>query len=155
RTLTISTEGIMTAISAGRAPALRSVPIIAPRPRVTTTAAVEQGVSLSFARSTTAGYDETAKASDVGLADSMTKLTLSLNLKAGEKYSFSFFYPSGGPKVTLTDGNGKTSTLKMSSAFTVKSSGTYQLSFEAAFALKNYVNFGNVAINAKAVLPAS
>jgi hypothetical protein len=111
--------------------------------------------TLSFSASSSANYDATARISDVGLSSATTTLSLSMNLQANRKYSFSFYFPSGGPKVTLTDSKGKKTTVSMANGFTVAKSGTYTLKFEAGYSLKDTANFDNLAVNAKSVLPST
>src|SRR4051812_23052597 len=94
------------ATSSGLRPAIQNVPAPAPKLRTAALGASPQTAAVSFAKSSTAGFDAIARISDANLADATTNLTLSLDLKAGKKYSFSFYYPSGGPKVTLTNSSG-------------------------------------------------
>lgn len=115
----------------------------------------EQTGSLSFARSNTPGVASSARIGDLGLASSTTKLKVGLDLKAGQKYSFSFHFSSGGPQVTLLDSRGKGTAVNMASGFTVKKSGRYQLQFEAGYSLKDRASFDNLAIQARSVLPTS
>lgn len=137
----------------------RPIRVQAP-PRVSGTSGVsglgsEQTAALSFAQSASAGVDAVARVGDAGIAQATTKLTLSLDLKANQKYSFSFYYPAGGPKVTLVDTTtGRKSTVNMNKGFTVPKSGTYQLTFEAGYSLKT-AGFDNLAIKAKSILPNS
>ena len=114
-----------------------------------------QSASISFAASPALGVDAVASVGDANLSASTTSLTLSLALKAGQKYSFSFAFSSGGPKVTLVDESGKKTAVNMQKGFTVKNSGTYQLTFDAGYSLKNSANFDNLKINARSVLPTS
>jgi hypothetical protein len=109
--------------------------------------------SLTFSKSLALGVDSAAGLSSANLDDATTKLTLTVDLKAGQNYSFSFYYTAGGPKVTLTDGAGKKTTVNMARGFSVKTGGTYQLTFEAGYSLKNTANLDDLVINAKAVLP--
>ncbi|HVS53867.1 MAG TPA: matrixin family metalloprotease [Opitutaceae bacterium] len=147
----------MTALRAASSPlasALRLAQPNAPRLAVAGLAANEQTGTLAFSPSGTAGVDTVANVGDVGLASGTTKLTVALDLKANQKYSFSFYYLSGGPKVTLTDAHGKKTAVTMSKGFSVAKSGTYQLTFEAGYSLKT-ANFDHLAIRAKSVLPSS
>ncbi len=114
-----------------------------------------QAGSLVFSKSSAVGIDASASIGDVGLTAETTKLALSLDLQANRKYSFSFYFQAYGPKVTLTDAKGKTSTVNMSKGFTVPKTGTYKLTFEAGYSLKNAANFDNLSINAKSILPTS
>jgi hypothetical protein len=141
------------AAHAGRPPALRMVQTGTVKSKIAALPLSEQSGSLSFAKSGTVGVDVSARVGDVNLSAATTKLTLSLDLKAGQKYSFSFYFQSGGPKVTLTDSTGKTKSVNMASSFAVAKSGTYQLSFEAGYSLKNTASFDQLVIKAKSVLP--
>ena len=145
----------MNATTAMRLPALRNLASTAVKARTAALGATEQTGSISFAKSGTVGLDATAAVSAVGLSATTTKLTLSLDLQAGRKYAFSFFFASGGPKVTLTDSAGKAKTVSMASSFTVAKGGTYQLAFTAGYSLKNSANFDNLAISATSFLPAT
>ena len=145
----------MTSISATslRMPAIHLPASRQINARATGQAGPPQSASISFARSSTVGVDAVASVSDANLDASTTLLSLSLDLKANQKYSFSFYFPSGGPKVTLVDAAGKAAAVDMSKGFSVKSSGTYTLRFEAGYSLKTTGNFDNLKINAKFVLP--
>jgi hypothetical protein len=145
----------MTSISATslRMPAIHLPASRQINARATGQAGPPQSASISFARSSTVGVDAVASVSDANLDASTTLLSLSLDLKANQKYSFSFYFPSGGPKVTLVDAAGKAAAVDMSKGFSVKSSGTYTLRFEAGYSLKTTGNFDNLKINAKSVLP--
>ncbi len=140
---------------AARLPAIR--PVVVPRAgaRMAGAAGPLVSASISFARSSVIGVDSTASLSDANLDSSTTSLSLNLSLKAGQQYNFSFYFASGGPKVSLVDAAGKSTAVNMSKGFTVKSTGDYQLRFEAGYSLKDAANLGNLKINAKSVLPTS
>ena len=153
-----STEGIMTALTAantGRLPAPRSILPATAKLRAAALTVSEQAGSLTFAKSPAVGVDATARIGDVGLSAATTKLTVSLDLKAGQKYTFSFWFTANAPKITVTDSLGKKKSVSMASGFTVAKSGTYQLSFEAGYSLKNSANFDNLAVNARSLLPTN
>lgn len=81
-----SKDGTMitsSAAHAGSAPALRSIPLGATTPRNSGFTVSEQNGSLAFAKSSAIGIDSSVKISDVNLSAATTKLTLSLDLKAG------------------------------------------------------------------------
>ena len=148
----------MTALAAAATAPPPKPKIVAPAPAKARPAgllAAPQTSTLTFAKSGTVGVDALARLSDANLDPATTNLTLSLALKAGQKYSFSFFFTTGAPKITLINAQGKKTAVSMVSGFTVPKSGTYQLSFAAGYSLKNVANFDNLAINAKAVLPTS
>jgi len=140
---------------AGRLPALRSVRPTATKAGPAAFTVSEQAGSLGFAKSSAVGVDASVRIGDVNLSAATTKLTVSLDLKAGRKYSFSFWFAANGPKVTLTDSGGKKMSVNMASGFTVAKSGAYQLSFEAGYSLKNSANFDSLIINAKSLLPTT
>lgn len=112
-----------------------------------------QPASIAFERSSSINYDATAKLSNAGLTSSSTSLSLTLSLQANRKYSFSFYYPFGGPKVTLEDSRRKKTPVNMATGFTVKKSGNYTLKFEAGYSLKDAAQLDQLEINAKSVLP--
>lgn len=143
---------IANATAHGRLPAIRTTPGPAAS-RTAALAANEQTGALTFAKSGTVGVDASASVGAVGLSASTTKLTLSLDLKAGQQCTFSFWFAANGPKVTLTDAAGKITAVNMAKGFSVARTGTYRLTFEAAYSLKNSANFDHLAISAKSVLP--
>jgi hypothetical protein len=113
-----------------------------------------QTASLGFGSPSAAGVDATARFSDVGLDSSTTELTVSLELKANQQYSFSFYYATGGPKVKLIDGAGKAVAVNMKKGFAVAKSGSYQMVIQGTSSLKNNANVDNLVINARSVLPS-
>lgn len=115
---------------------------------------VTQAASVGFGTPANAGVDSTLRLSDAGLKAGTTRLTLSVDLKANQKYAFSFYYAAGGPKVTLTDSANKSSAVNMASGFSVSRSGTYKLTFDAPQGLTT-VGLDKLAINARSVLPNS
>jgi hypothetical protein len=143
------------ALSGSQPSQLRVTPIKATKARVSAFNVSEQTGTLTFARAGATGVDAKANISDVGLSSATNKLTLTLTLQANRKYSFSFFFQTNGPKVTLTDSKGKATAVTMSKGFTVAKTGTYTLTFAAGYSLKDAANFDNLAINAKSVLPTS
>lgn len=114
-----------------------------------------QTANLTFTKSSAIGIDKVARVSDANLDAATNQLTLGLDLKAGQKYSFSFYFKSGGPTVSLIDDKGKKTAVNMASGFTVPKTGSYKLSFQAGYSLKNSANFDNLAITAKSVLPST
>ncbi len=119
-------------------------------------APVEQSASLAFSKSGTVGVDSVASIADVGVDASTTKLSLSMDLKAGQQYSFSFAYNTKtAPTLSLIDANGKSVKVNMAKGFTVKESGTYTLAIDFAYSLKTYASIDQLAIKSKAVLPKS
>lgn len=118
-------------------------------------AAVVQSAMLAFSKSFSANFDAVARVSDSGLQSGTTRLSVALGLQANRKYSFSFYYPSGGPKVTLTDSKGKSTTVSMASGFAVAKGGNYTLTFDAPYSLKDAASLDNLVINATSLLPSS
>ncbi|MCA3041261.1 MAG: hypothetical protein ING37_11740, partial [Rhodocyclaceae bacterium] len=115
--------------------------------------AVPQAANLSFGSPATAGVDASARFSNAGLNSSTTALTVTLELKANQQYSFSFYYQKGGPTLKLTDSAGKAVAVNMQNGFTVAKSGTYQLTIKGSGSLKNTANVDNLVLNARSVLP--
>lgn len=145
-----------SAAQAGGKPLLlRVAPTTATKARASALTVSEQTGTLSFSQASATGVDAKANISDVGLSSATNKLTLSVDLQANRKYSFSFFFQTNGPTVTLTDAKGKVTAVTMSKGFSVAKSGTYTLTFAAGYSLKNSANFDNLAINAKSLLPTS
>ncbi len=145
----------LSAAIAGRAPVPLSLPPRLTKARPAGLPPVPQTGSLTFGSSNTNGVDQSVNVGDVGLSAATTSLTLNLDLQAGRKYTFSFWFRTGGPTVTLTDAKGKKTTVSMANGFTVAKGGTYQLTFSAGYSLKNSANFDNLVINAKSVLPTT
>ncbi len=114
---------------------------------------VAQSGSLTFAKSNAIGVDSSVKLSDAGINSATTKFSLSLNLKTGQKYSFSAWFVSGGPTVTLVDSNGKKTAISMKNGFTIAKSGTYQLVLERSTLLAGALQ--NISLNAKSLLPTT
>lgn len=114
-----------------------------------------RSASISFDQSPLVGVDSTASVSAANLDSATTSLSLNLSLKAGQQYSFSFYFASGGPTVTLVDPAGKSTAVTMSKGFSVASSGNYQLRFDASYSLKDTANLSNLQINAKSLLPTT
>jgi len=146
---------VSSAVIAGRAPVLLSLPPGLTKARPASLPPVAQTGNLTFGNSNINGVDQSVNVGDVGLSTATTNLTLSLDLQAGRKYTFSFWFKTGGPTVTLTDAKGKKTTISMANGFTVAKNGTYQLTFAAGYSLKNSANFDNLSINAKSVLPTT
>ena len=140
----------MTAIAAART-------VVIHAPRMTTSRAsitpVVQTGTLTFARSATVGVDSSVKLSDVSLEAATTRLTVHMSLAAGRQYSFAGGY-TAGMKVTLT-GPGTKATINLTKGFTVKTTGEYDLTFDAPYSLKNAGSVSSLSINSKAVLPTS
>lgn len=124
---------------------------VAPRAALAA-APVTQTAAASFGTPANGSVDGTLRLSDAGLKAGTTRLSLTVDLKANQKYDFSFYYAAGGPKVTLTDSANKSSAVNMASGFTVARSGTYTLSFDAPQGLQN-LGLDKLAINARSVLP--
>ena len=121
--------------------------------RTATSTTKELTRSLTFKKSANYGVDSTIALKDANTAADTTKLTVNLGLKAGQKYSFSFYYASGGPTVSLIDSTGKKTAVSMSQGFTVAKSGNYQLTFEESSFLQSSI--ANLSINAISLLPKS
>jgi hypothetical protein len=118
-------------------------------------AANAQSGRLTFSRSAATNFDGTAAFSDLGLESTTRSLAVSLDLKAGRDYSFSFYFPSGGPKVSLVDSRGRATAVNMAQGFKVATDGTYTLRFEASYSLRDAANFNNLRLNFRATLPRS
>jgi hypothetical protein len=123
--------------------------------RTAAAAGVSQTGSASFAASSQTDVDSVASLGGINLDAATTRLTVALNLKANQKYSFSVAYSSGAPAITLTDGMGKATKVDMTKGFTVKATGSYQLTFDAPYSLRNVAGLQNLRINAVSVLPTT
>jgi hypothetical protein len=147
----------MSAISAalpGRSFLIRPALSNAAAIRTSALAANEQTGNLSFAKSGATGVDAEANVGAVGLANGTTKLSLAVDLQANRKYSFSFYYNSGGPRVSLVDSHGKRTSVNMKSGFTVTKGGSYTLVFEAGYSLKT-AGFDTLKVKGTSLLPTT
>ena len=144
----------LTALVGGLTPAAQTVRLDAAAPRKQASPVTQTG-TLTFAKSSTDGVDSTVSLGSIGLDAATTKLTANVALKAGTKYTFSFWFAKNAPTVTLIDSQGKSTKVNMASGFTAAKSGNYQLVFDAPYSLKTAANFDNLAINATALLPTS
>lgn len=129
------------------------VPVRVPG-RAGTTANVQSG-TLTFSRSAAANFDGTAAFSDLGLDGATRSLSVAMSLKAGRDYSFSFYFPAGGPRVSLIDSRGRATAVNMAQGFKVAADGNYTLKFDAPYSLRDAANFNNLRLNFRATLPRS
>jgi hypothetical protein len=145
---------VLTALGGGVTTAVQKAVTVAATPRKLASPVTQTG-TLTFAASSANGVDSTVGLGSVGLDPATTRLTASVALKAGTKYTFSFWFAKNGPTVTLIDSQGKSTKVNMASGFTATKSGNYQLVFDAPYSLKTAANFDNLSINATALLPTS
>ncbi len=114
----------LTALVGGLTPAAQTVRLDAAAPRKQASPVTQTG-TLTFAKSSTDGVDSTVSLGSIGLDAATTKLTANVALKAGTKYTFSFWFAKNAPTVTLIDSQGKSTKVNMASGFTAAKSGNY------------------------------